>query len=63
MEGWEVTDELEGIWKEVVVANFKVLSHYLPCGTEENHNTPSVMIAGLRVEIWARDLPNIKQEC
>jgi hypothetical protein len=36
MKGRYVNDELEKIWKEAVVANFKVLSRHLSEGTEEN---------------------------
>jgi len=32
-----VNDELEGMWKETIVAYFKVLSRHLPGGTEESH--------------------------
>jgi hypothetical protein len=40
----------ERMWKEAAVAQFKVISWYLPAGTEENHEKP-VKIAGLWVEI------------
>jgi hypothetical protein len=33
---WLVNNELESIWKEVVVASFKVLAWHFPGGTEEN---------------------------
>jgi hypothetical protein len=33
-------DELERIWKEAVLALFKVLSRHLSGGTEENHEEP-----------------------
>jgi hypothetical protein len=58
-----MNDELESIWKDAVVACFKVLSQHLPGWTEKNHEKPPVRIAGLRAEIWNRDLPNTKQEC
>jgi hypothetical protein len=32
-----MNDELEKMWKEAVVAYFKVLSQNSPEGTEENH--------------------------
>jgi hypothetical protein len=32
-----MSNELEGIWTEVVVAEFKVLSRHLPGGTDEKH--------------------------
>jgi hypothetical protein len=32
-----VDNEIERMWKEAVVACFKVISQYLPGGTEENH--------------------------
>jgi hypothetical protein len=35
-----VNDEMEGIWKKVVMTNFKVLSQYLPGWTEENYRNP-----------------------
>jgi hypothetical protein len=35
-----VNDELEKIWKEAVMAYFKVLSWHSPGGTEENHDKP-----------------------
>jgi hypothetical protein len=35
-----VNDELERMWKEAVVALFKVLSRHLPGGSEENHEKP-----------------------
>jgi hypothetical protein len=49
-----VSDELERIWKEVVVAYFKVLSWHLPGGTEKNHKKTSVRIAGLWAKISMR---------
>jgi hypothetical protein len=55
-----VNDELETIWKEAVVAWFKVLSRHLPGGSKENHK--NFKIACLRAEIWIRDLPNTEQE-
>jgi hypothetical protein len=35
-----MNNKLEGIWKEAVMAQFKVLSHHLPGGTEENQEKP-----------------------
>lgn len=32
-----VNDELDRMWKEVVVICFKTLSQLLPAGTEENY--------------------------
>jgi hypothetical protein len=32
-----MNNELERVWKEVVVAKFKILFQHLPGGTEENH--------------------------
>jgi hypothetical protein len=40
-----VYDELEWMWKEAVVTKFKVLSQYLPGGTEETHEKSSVRVA------------------
>jgi hypothetical protein len=34
-------EELERIWKEAAVADFKVMSHYLPERTEETQGKPS----------------------
>jgi hypothetical protein len=44
-----VNDELERMWKEAVVAYFKVLLQHSIGGTEENHD--KLRIAGLRAEI------------
>jgi hypothetical protein len=35
-----VNDELEMMWKEVVMAYCKVLSWHMPGGIEETHKTP-----------------------
>jgi hypothetical protein len=35
-----VHDELERIWKEVIVANFMVLCQHSPGRTEENYKKP-----------------------
>jgi surfactin synthase thioesterase subunit len=42
-----VNDELERMWKEAVMAEFKVLSWNLPGRTEENHEKTSVRITSL----------------
>jgi hypothetical protein len=53
--------ELVKMWKEMVMAYFKVLSQNLPAGTERNHDKPRV------ITLWAEnqslDLLNINQEC
>jgi hypothetical protein len=36
-----INNELERMWKEAIVAKFKVLSRHLPGGTEENHKKQS----------------------
>jgi hypothetical protein len=41
-----VNDELEGIWKEAVVASFELQSPHMPFGTEENEEK-SIRIGGL----------------
>jgi hypothetical protein len=41
---------MKRVWKEAVVAYFKVLSQHLCGGTEENHKI-SVLIAGLQAKI------------
>jgi hypothetical protein len=35
-----VNNELESMWKEAVMAQFKVLSRHLPGGTDEIHEKP-----------------------
>jgi hypothetical protein len=35
-----MNNELERIWKEAVIACFKVLSMHLPGGTERKHKKP-----------------------
>jgi hypothetical protein len=36
-----LNDELERMWKEAVIAYFKIISlQHLPRGTEENHEKP-----------------------
>jgi hypothetical protein len=35
-----MNDKFERIWKEVIMAYFKMLSQYLPGGSEENHKNP-----------------------
>jgi len=52
--GWLVYGKLEGVWKELVVSQFKV-THLLG-GTEENKT------ASFWDEIWTWDLPNSKWE-
>jgi hypothetical protein len=51
-----VNDELEMMWKDVV------LSRNLIGGTEENEGKSQVIFANLRVEIRTRELSNMKQE-
>jgi hypothetical protein len=56
-----MNDELERMWKEAVVAKFKILSRYFLEGLRKTTNT--LRIAGLRAVIWSQDLLNKKQEC
>jgi hypothetical protein len=35
-----ISEELERMWKDAIVTIFKVLSRYLPEGTEERHEKP-----------------------
>jgi hypothetical protein len=52
------------IWKEVVVAYLKGAFRYSPRETQEvRKTTKNLRTAGLRAEIWIRDVPNTKQEC
>jgi hypothetical protein len=56
-----MTNDFERMWKEVVVAKFKVVFQHWLGRAEVNHEN-FVRIAGLRAEIWTRDLPNTKQD-
>jgi hypothetical protein len=40
-----VNNEFERIWKKALVVSFKVLSWYLPAGTDKNYKKP-------RSEVW-----------
>jgi hypothetical protein len=40
MIGWLMTNELERIWKEVVMAYYKVLSQHLPGECDEDYENP-----------------------
>jgi hypothetical protein len=53
-----VKDEMERIWKEVVVEYYKLLSQYLPGVTTEH-----IRIVDLRTEIRNRNLQNTQQGC
>jgi hypothetical protein len=58
MKGWYVNDDkLERMRNEAVVAYFK---HYLGICLEgmKKQRQTAVRIAGLRAEIWTRDVPN-----
>jgi hypothetical protein len=44
MAVWLMNDELQRIWKEDVVAYFKVLSQHSHGGTEENHELSLVSV-------------------
>jgi hypothetical protein len=57
-----MTDELERIWKESVLASFKAVSRHLSGGTVENHEErqSGLPVSGLRFDL---DLPNMKHEC
>jgi hypothetical protein len=52
MKGWWVNDELERMWKETVVTQFKVLSRRFPVELRKT-TKKSVKVAGLRAEIMA----------
>jgi hypothetical protein len=57
-----MNDELERMWKEAVVA--WVLRYYAGICLQGLRKPAKnlIMIAGLRPEIWTRDIPNTKQE-
>jgi hypothetical protein len=44
-----VDNELEGIWKENLMAYLKVLSRHVPGRTEENHGKPRDILCADRV--------------
>jgi hypothetical protein len=54
---------LETIWKEAIVPKFWGSIPTFACSVSENSRKISVNVAGLRAEIWTRDLTNTKQEC
>jgi hypothetical protein len=56
--GWLVNDELERLWKDVVMAYIKVLSWCLLGGTEGNHENP-VRVISVLAGIKTRHPPNI----
>jgi hypothetical protein len=43
------------IWKEVVIACFKVLSQHLPGSTEENHEKPVRIVS-----LWVSNLRSLR---
>jgi hypothetical protein len=51
--------ELEGKWKEAVVACSRVLSQHLPQQTEESHKV-SYSLTAFSVIIWNQDLLSTK---
>jgi hypothetical protein len=53
-----VNNELESVWKEAVMAYFKILYHYLHGWTEESHEKPPARIVDLWAQIRTRDLSN-----
>jgi hypothetical protein len=57
-----VSDELERMWRETVVAYFKLYFGSCLDGLRKITKI-SVIIACLRAEIWTRDLSNTKQVC
>jgi hypothetical protein len=53
---WLIRKDVEGSGRGVIK-----VSRHLTGGTEDDYE--KFRIAGLRTEIWIRDLPNTKQEC
>jgi hypothetical protein len=53
---------MEGMWKEITVTNFKILSQNSLGGTNEDHENTSCLIADLREKIRNCDLPTVKQK-
>jgi hypothetical protein len=42
-----MNNELERMWREAVMTEFKVLFQHFPEGTEESHKKSSIRIAGI----------------
>jgi hypothetical protein len=61
IEGF-VNDELQNMWKEALLAYFKVIFQNYVGGTEQKHESP-VNISGSRPDIRSRNLSNTKQGC
>jgi hypothetical protein len=62
MTGWLTNNELERIWKEATVVQFKYYPGAFPEGQIKTSKT-SVRVAGLPAKIWNRYLLNFNQKC
>jgi len=59
-----VNDKLGAMWNEAVMAYFKVLPQiYLETLKETRKVSIRIPVAGIRIKIRTRNLPNTKQEC
>jgi hypothetical protein len=58
-----MNNELERIWKEDVVAQFKILAQHLPGRTKKSHKRTQsgMLVSGQRFEPW--DFLKNKQYC
>jgi hypothetical protein len=64
MIGSLVNYELERMWKEAVVAQFKVATTVVIFWRDSGRlQEISVRTAGVRLEIWTRKVLNTKQQC
>jgi hypothetical protein len=54
-------EKLEKMWKEMVVAYLKLLSHNLP-GSSENIMETSLMVVGVPAELRTKNLSSISQK-
>jgi hypothetical protein len=58
-----VNNEFQGIWKEAVVAKFKVLFPYLPAESWENKRKLLIIIIFIIVQIPIEHIPAIILKC
>jgi hypothetical protein len=54
-----ISDELQIMWKGLVMAYFKIVLRNFLAGSDGDHRSFQVIIAGLRSEIQTRELPDL----